>query len=368
VLLININITSMLKIGYNISNNHRGSKGHHEKPDRVSYCVEKLKKVLSSDMFIEESSLSTVTKQTVLKMILDVHDKSHITNLIGLNIKKYTCRECEKTNEINSTRLLQFTETVCQNLKCGSINNINNVYCFLDADTYYTYFTFEIILDGIRVIKLLLDEIKNGQNVDGVKYGFALIRPPGHHCENKGSGFCIINNAMVASKYAQQIGYQKIFILDIDYHHGDGTQNLIKKMGTNDIYFCSIHGHGYMVYPGTGSRSDNTEHILNIPLEINVYDRKSRKYIDDEFYTGIVKTEVHDFIQRVGPDMIIVSCGFDGHQDDTLEGFNLTDDAYQNIAGQLKTYGVPVLFVLEGGYSKYAISRSVSKMIYEMTN
>jgi acetoin utilization deacetylase AcuC-like enzyme len=356
----------MLKIGYNISDNHYGSKGHYEKPDRVSYCIKELNKVFSNDMFIEESSLSTVTKQIVLKMILDVHNKSHITNLIDLNIKEYLCRKCETKNKIKSTSLLEFTETVCN--FCDKENDVNDIYCFLDADTYFTHFTFEIILDGIRVIKLLLDEIRNGQNVNGVKYGFALIRPPGHHCENKGSGFCIVNNAMVASKYAQQIGYQKIFILDIDYHHGDGTQNLIKKTGMDDIYFCSIHGHGYMVYPRTGSRSDNTERILNIPLEINIYDCESRNYIDDEFYMNIINGEVNDFIQKVCPDMIIVSCGFDGHKDDLLEGFNLTDDAYRQIAAQLKTYNVPVLYVLEGGYCKYAISRSVEKMIYEMIN
>jgi acetoin utilization deacetylase AcuC-like enzyme len=71
---------------------------------------------------------------------------------------------------------------------------------------------------------------------------------------------------------------------------------------------------------------------------------------------------------KSNPNIIIVSCGFDGHQDDTLQGFNLTDEAYVRIVRHLKTYNVPVLYVLEGGYNKYAINRSIGKMINEMVN
>lgn len=352
----------MLKIGYNKSDKHIGSTSHLERPDRLNYCISKLMLKFSEPIFITNI---TYSKNVLFNMILQVHSKEHLTNLLQFVPPEYTCRNCMFRSKSKGMGINQFIETTKICKTCKKHENVltaDTVYCYLDPDTYYTAHTLNIVLDGIGILRQLLDEIKLGS-----MHGFALIRPPGHHCENHGSGFCILNNAVIASKYAQEIGYQKIFILDIDFHHGDGTQNLLSNNPSlTDIRFCSIHGYGYGVYPGTGSRSSNNDNILNIPLLIDIYDDSTRKAIDDDYYLNVIETEVHEFILKDMPDMIVVSCGFDGHQNDTLQGLNLSDNAYRRIVSRLKSYNIPALYVVEGGYNQYAIKNSIFGMVEEM--
>lgn len=352
----------MLKIGYNISDQHVGSNTHLECPERINYSIRKMLENLSSNIFLTNITYNQIS---LLQMIKMVHSDTYISHLLNYVPKDYTCRRCTNRKSSKGMKFAKYIENVKICSTCKDTNKEiteTSIYCYLDPDTYYTPRTFDIVLDGIGVLKQLLDEIKNG-----VKYGIALIRPPGHHCENKGSGFCIMNNALISSTYAQTLGYNKVFILDIDFHHGDGTQKLLMSNKTlKNIYFCSIHGYGEGVYPGTGSRSENTKHILNIPLEINIYDDSTRQKINDDYYLNIIETEVNNFILQSGPDIIVVSCGFDGHQNDTLQGLNLSDNAYRRIVHHLKTFNIPILIVLEGGYNKYAIYQSLSGMIEEM--
>lgn len=352
----------MLKIGYNISDQHIGSDTHLECPERINYSIRNMLTNLPSDLFLTNN---TYSKSTLLEMIKRVHSNKYLSHLLTYVPKDYTCRKCTNRKLSNGMRFAEYIEGVkiCSTCK-GDNKEITetSVYCYLDADTYYTPRTFDIVLDGVGVLKQLLDEIKSG-----VRYGLALIRPPGHHCENAGSGFCVMNNALIASTYAQTLGYAKVFILDIDFHHGDGTQKLLmSNKSLENIYFCSMHGYGYGVYPGTGSRSENTKHILNIPLQIDIYDDSTRKKIDDNYYLQIVETEVNNFILKSNPSIIILSCGFDGHQNDTLQGLNLSDNAYRRIVRHLKTFNIPILIVLEGGYNKFAIYNSLSGMVEEM--
>lgn len=356
----------MLKIGHNKSDKHIGSTSHLERPDRLNYCIGKLKTKFPESTFITNT---TYNKNTLFNMILQVHSKEHLKNLIQYVPSDYTCRNCKFRSNSNGLNLNEYIKTkkICKTCKKHeNIMSEDTIYCYLDPDTYYTAHTFNIVLDGIGVMRQLLDEMRLGS-----RYAFAIIRPPGHHCENHGSGFCILNNVLIASKYAQEIGYSKVFILDIDFHHGDGTQNLLlNNTSLTDIRFCSIHGYGYGVYPGTGSRSDNTEQILNIPLPIDIYDELTRKAIDDDYYLKVIESEVHEFILKDIPNIIIVSCGFDGHQNDTLQGLNLSDNAYRRIVAHLKTYfelhNTQSFYVVEGGYNQYAIKNSIFGMVEEM--
>ena len=175
--------------------------------------------------------------------------------------------------------------------------------------------------------------------------------------------FCIVNNVIVAAKYAQSLGYNNVGILDIDFHHGDGTENMIKSM--ENIYFVSLHGYGIGVYPGTGDVTTNSDKILNCPIPVTPQ-KKSRRHVTDDYYLNIITSQTMPFLLKQKLDIIIISCGFDGHRDDPLEGFNLTDNAYVRIVQTLKPIGIPLLFVTEGGYSVNAIARTVRKMIDEL--
>ena len=345
---------NMIKVGYNNSQKHTGFVSHCEKPERIHFCVEELKKLHNKELFV----INTVSAATSLELLLHTHSNDYIQSLINFVPPKLYCRACK--NVTNNKKLSFDDFVVCHPkcLNCKESTTVDNIFCYLDPDTYFTSKTFDIVLEGVGVLKTLLDNIK----MKLCKYGFALIRPPGHHCSNKGSGFCVVNNVVVASKYAQQIGYSKVFIFDIDFHHGDGTENLIKNM--ENISMCSIHGYGEGIYPGTGRACSKTN-ILNIPLKVT-RDPTSRQYITDDYYLNIVESDVVSFITNINPDIIIISCGFDGHCDDPLEGFNLTDNAYVRTVNCLKQFDTPLLFVTEGGYSVSAISRTIGKMVGAM--
>lgn len=349
----------MIKISYNNSENHRGSNDHVEKPERTHFCINELKKTLDSSYFLT----NTVEKSECFNLISAVHSAEYIDKILMASSKSFFCRVCDNT--ILFKKSVQYNSFLKSHPKCDNCESdmILSSYCCLDSDTFYTNYTFDIVLESIGVLKTLIDNIKSKSIDRGIlEHGFAIIRPPGHHCgsQETASGFCIINNVIVAGKYAQTIGFNNVFILDIDFHHGDGTENMLKP--SDNIYFASLHGFGENIYPGTGDGSTNSDKILNCPILVSDT-KSSRKHITDDYYLNIINTIVLPFLVNSKPDIIMISCGFDGHQDDPLEGFNLTDNAYVRIVQLLQTLNLPLLFVVEGGYSVRAIARSIQKMI-----
>jgi len=342
----------MMKIAFNNSNLHMGLKDAHESPKRLEKCIKNLKKKYSEDYFINAQT----NKKEALELIKDVHSSKYIDYLENYIPEKVICRNCGK--KMDNKYSNSFSDFINNNKFCIHCDNdfdLKNVLSYPSIDTYFTPHTFDVILNSVYNIKLLLDDIKDNK----ASHGYALICPPGHHCNNKCDGFCIVNNVVVAAKYAQTIGYKKVLIIDYDFHHGDGTSGLIKNM--DDIFMVSIHGFGDYIYPGTGNEQDNNN-VLNIPLDITI-DPESRKYIDDSYYTKLFIKKVLPYIHKINPDIILVSNGLDGHQDDPLEGFNLTDRTYVEIAFLLKQFNRPILYVSEGGYSSDVYNRVSDKII-----
>lgn len=199
--------------------------------------------------------------------------------------------------------------------------------------------TVDIILDAVLALKDSVDLLQSK------KYIYSLIRPPGHHCHDKPNGFCIINNAIIAAKYAQSQGYDKILILDWDYHHFDGTEKFLNET----ICGVSIHAFGPCIFPGTGHSRFNKPYLKNIPLYIeSEYD--FFKY-DDKYYLELFEDKVLPFILNHNPDLIIISNGLDAHRDDYIGGLNITNKFYINATKRLKELNKPLLYILEGGYN-----------------
>jgi acetoin utilization deacetylase AcuC-like enzyme len=277
-------------------------------------------------------------------MIKEVHQDKHIKMISCFDCENVTCRTCTKVTAY-------VAGGVCNH--CSSSLTSENILAYLDIDTYFTPHTFSAILSAIDVLKVLIDKIVDHE----IKYGYALVRPPGHHCCDRASGFCLVNNVVVTAKYAQRF-FNKVLILDIDFHHGNGTEELVKDQ--QDIFFVSIHGYGDLIYPHTGTKS--SDNILNIPINVTI-DPESRNYVDDSYYLNIFSSQVIPFINNSNVDIIIVSNGLDGHKDDPLEGFNLTDNLYVEIAAMLKHIGKPIVYVTEGGYSPTVVENVTEKVI-----
>ncbi|MFQ3574511.1 MAG: histone deacetylase [Thermodesulfovibrionales bacterium] len=120
---------------------------------------------------------------------------------------------------------------------------------YLDPDTYFSEGSLEAALHAVGAVTSAIDEIKAGV----IERAFCAVRPPGHHAEaHKAMGFCLFNNIAIGVRYAQRLGYHRVFIIDFDVHHGNGTQNVFYK--DNTVFFFSTHQYPH--YPGTGSEDE----------------------------------------------------------------------------------------------------------------
>jgi len=212
------------------------------------------------------------------------------------------------------------------------------------GDMYWTPYTNDLLKRGKQMIEEACSTLlKEGG------CAFVLIRPPGHHSDNTGSaeGFCHQNNAWLAATTFQSVGVSNITILDWDAHHGDGTESYVRATDREDIQFCSIHAYGPNVYPGTGTDCIGSK-ILNVPLPVGTRTRTYMKY----FHTTVIP-----WIKK--PDVIIVSAGYDGHREDPMELLGLDESAYKEMSAELKKFGCPVLFLLEGGYNPEVLGSCV---------
>ena len=170
--------------------------------------------------------------------------------------------------------------------------------------------------------------------------GFALVRPPGHHAlASWAMGFCLVNNVAVAARYAQaELGLERIAIVDFDVHHGNGTEAMFR--GDDTVFFVSLHQWPF--WPGTGGPDTSDESTLNIPLPA---------LSGDDDYRAAFETSVEPAVLAFGPDLVLVSAGFDAHQADPLAQMEVTADGFQELAARCAALGPRVAAVLEGGYN-----------------
>jgi len=152
-------------------------------------------------------------------------------------------------------------------------------------------------------------------------------------------GFCIFNNAAVAARYAQsELGIERVAVLDWDVHHGNGTQDIFWDDPT--VLFVSLHQWPF--YPGSGSPNEQTDTIVNVPMSAGS---------GDEEYLRAFDHTVAPALERFSPELVIVSAGFDAHEDDPLAGMRVTADGFRELARRTAAMSPRVAAVLEGGYN-----------------
>ena len=179
--------------------------------------------------------------------------------------------------------------------------------------------------------------------------GFALARPPGHHAlPDRAMGFCLINNAAVAARFAQaELGLARVAILDWDVHHGNGTQAIF----WDDPAVLYVSLHQWPFYPGTGGPTEQAETVLNVPMSAGS---------GDEDYLRAFDHTVMPAIERFQPDLLVVSAGFDAHVDDPLAHMRLTEEGFREMAQRTAGLAPRMAAVLEGGYNLATLPRLVA--------
>lgn len=221
-------------------------------------------------------------------------------------------------------------------------------HIWLDPDTQMMQHSLDAALHaagaGINAVDLVLQQ-SNQQ-------AFCSVRPPGHHAtRDQAMGFCIFNNIAIAALHAlEQHGLERVAIVDFDVHHGNGTEDIFA--GDERVLFCS--SFQFPLYPNTGdvAQGDNIE---NLPLPALCKPALWREQIEQHWLPRI---------NAFKPQLILVSAGFDGHREDDMAQFLLTEADYQWLAQQLKQLADQhcagrIVATLEGGYALSALGRSV---------
>nr|WP_321464792.1 histone deacetylase [uncultured Desulfobulbus sp.] len=231
--------------------------------------------------------------------------------------------------------------------------NLHDPYSY-DRDTYLmeqSLYTAALAAGGCLE---LADQILSGT----IDYGFALVRPPGHHAEpGRGMGFCLFNNVAITAQYLRRVyGLQRILIIDFDVHHGNGTQAVFYE--SEQVLFCSIHQE--KLFPFTGLAQEigadrGRGYTINLPVH--------QQFADQE-YLYLLSRVLGSVVEQYLPQIILVSAGYDAHKDDTISRILLTTQWYGVVTELLKFLAHEacndrLLFILEGGYNPLSLESSV---------
>lgn len=224
----------------------------------------------------------------------------------------------------------------------------------IDADTYVNADSYQAALLAAGGLLNLTDMVLQGQ----ADNGFALIRPPGHHAlEHRGMGFCLLANAAIAARWAQDHhGLERVLIVDFDVHHGNGTQDIFYDDPT--VLFFSTHQFPY--YPGTGA-ADEVGSEMAYGTTINV---PFPTFVGDAGYLQAFQRVLEPLAREFQPQLIILSAGFDAHWLDPLAGMNLSIGGYMQLVQSLmgladELCNGKLVCVLEGGYHLEVLAHSV---------
>jgi acetoin utilization deacetylase AcuC-like enzyme len=231
----------------------------------------------------------------------------------------------------------------------------------LDPDTIVSEHSYKAACLAAGAVTDAVDEVLEGNDQNAL----CLVRPPGHHAlADRAMGFCLFNNVAVAARFAlEEWNLNRLLIVDWDVHHGNGTQDLFWT--SSQVGFFSAHRWPF--YPGSGSAEetgsgDGLGTTCNLPLAMGI----SRSAYLEEFERGLV-----DFADRMQPELVLISAGFDCHRLDPVGSLGLESQDFADLTQLVQQVAAShceskIVSVLEGGYHLDALAESVAIHLSEL--
>ncbi|MFQ5648868.1 MAG: histone deacetylase [bacterium] len=251
-------------------------------------------------------------------------------------------------------------EWIAKNHPKSYIENIQNT-CksglhYLDSDTVVCEDSYVVARRAVGGVLRACKAVAAGT----VDNAFCAVRPPGHHAEpSRAMGFCLFNNVAIAARYVQsELGFERVWIIDWDVHHGNGTQAAFYEDPT--VLYTSIHQSP--LYPGTGLVEERGAgagegFTLNFP---------SPPGCADKDYLHLVEKQIVPAVQEFAPGFVLISAGFDAHRDDPLANMNVTETGFAEMTRLVMQCATEccngrLVSVLEGGYNLDALALSMEE-------
>ena len=252
---------------------------------------------------------------------------------------------------VHSRRLIESVREMCES-GGGAI----------DPDTFLGEASYRAALHAAGGACALTRALIAGESA----VGFSGARPSGHHAEaDRAMGFCLFNNVAVAAQLAvSELGVRRVFVLDWDVHHGNGTAEAFRRR--SDVLFASIHQGG--IYPGSGALDDvgsgeGEGFTINLPVPAGS---------EQELWLSLLEHVALAAAREFAPELVLVSAGFDAHRLDPLAGCRLESSSFAEMARHVRDLAraldAPLGLVLEGGYEPQALADSVLATLAALTD
>jgi acetoin utilization deacetylase AcuC-like enzyme len=227
----------------------------------------------------------------------------------------------------------------------------------IDGDTFVGEPSYRAALHAVGGACEMTRALRAGD----ARLGFCAGRPSGHHAEpDRAMGFCLFNNVAVAAEFAiRELGVSRVFVLDWDVHHGNGTAEAFRFRP--DVLFASIHQSG--IYPGSGSLDDvgagaGEGYTINLPVPAGS---------EEELWLSLIEQIVLPAARAFEPELVLVSAGFDAHREDPLAGCCLETASFAEMGRHVRDLAdgldVPLGVVLEGGYQPRILAECVRETL-----
>jgi acetoin utilization deacetylase AcuC-like enzyme len=243
--------------------------------------------------------------------------------------------------------------------------SLSGVKTFDSADNQMCTDTFEVARLAVGGVLETARNIMTGE----IDNAFCAVRPPGHHAEVcQAMGFCYFNNVAICARYLQKRWkIKRVAIIDIDVHHGNGTQHIFENDST--VFYYSIHQHPSFAFPGTGRDFEEgieagKGYTKNSPALPGQGDGEYHRLFTKDLFPAM------DFFK---PEFIIVSTGFDAHEDDDMADMRLTSACFTWMMEQIMVIAAKysqgrVLSVLEGGYALHRLPELARNHVQVLLN